>query len=106
MFRRIELIEEERYKHGICGPSHASIEFVEVWLDMTGPKHLHKNCKFYFTEYGWEIYGRRMLAALGKCDETRCRVLAVKERAVDIFYRDAVQVAVRARRACRKDYIR
>ncbi len=62
------------------------------------PRHVaNKNCGFYVTEAGWQGYGRATIAA---CQQTgqRYRVVRMKEHAVEVIYRDAVQVAVRPRK--------
>ncbi len=69
-----------------------------AWGDLPLPRQaINKHCRFYFTEAGWRRYGRATIRA---CQQTgqHYRVLRVKEHAVDVVYRDAVQVAVRPRR--------
>ena len=57
MFRRIELIEHIEYqhpkevldyKHGLCGIGGTDA-VADAWLAIKAPKHLQKNCRFYFT---------------------------------------------------------
>jgi len=60
-------------------------------------KKIGKNCRFYFTEKGWEKYGRATVAACQRVGQ-RYRVICIKEKPVDVFYRDEYQVAVRPRR--------
>ena len=105
MFRRIEVIHEyqwkgatEWYKTGLCGGMfHTMVG--ESWLDkLKGPSlPLHKNCKFWFTEDGWNEVGRDVVAAL-QATKTEYRVLKIKERSVDIFYKDRLEVATRPKR--------
>lgn len=121
MFRRIELIdgydadvyqnliqamqqngetidkETTRYrKSGIMGFGNDVV--AEAWVDMPSPKRSpHPNCRFYFTEEGWRKYGRPTIIA---CQQTgqEYRVLRIKEKTVDIVYRDEYQAAVRPRK--------
>ena len=97
MFRRIELIQrlgDEDRKSGLLGVSPN--EVIDAWIeDLNIPRRrLYKNCRFYFTEHGWNTIGRRVV---GACihSGTQYRVIAIKERSVDVMYRDEVQVAVR-----------
>lgn len=126
MFRRIELIERMRltrrtewlrgfaavaglsvaavdqitsidWKHGLTGVG-GNNEVADAWIDMKGPRRrIFKNCRFYFTEEGWRRYGRPTVAACLRTGQ-RFRVITIKERSVDVMYRDEVQVAVRAKR--------
>lgn len=108
MFRRIELILEGKYsrlytpgymqdiKHGLMGC--APEEVIDAWINIPkSPKHLHKNCRFYFTELGWDKFGSPTVSACKKVNQ-RFRILTIKEKSVDIFYRDEYQVAVRPRK--------
>ena len=125
MFRRIELIEDVReyykkhperlarlayqsgrqikdFKHGLCGLSmnEDSLKIIDAWCDIPLPKssrHLNKNCRFYFTEKGWEKFGSKTIHA---CKEAKQRfhIITIKEKSVDVFYKDKYQVAVRARK--------
>jgi hypothetical protein len=126
MFRRIELIEHmtrrERlrvlrllagvaelpprvmdqvtsieWKHGLMGFNrHETV--ARAWIEMPAPRRLFKRTKFFFTEEGWRRYGRRTVAACLSAGQ-RYRVIGIKEKSVDVVYRDAVQVAVRPRKA-------
>ena len=100
MYRRIELITKFgkcTYKTGICGIMLFD-EIIDAWIDdLPAPKkRLRKNCRFYFTELGWNIIGRNIIAACMKARQ-EYRVLCVKERSVEVFYKDDLQVAVRPR---------
>ncbi len=125
MFRRIELIHEmstDEYNAVIRGTAHHSgisedearalfarfrktgvmgvgndVVFA-AWGDMPLPRHaVNKHCRFFFTEAGWRRYGRATITA---CQQTgqHYRVVRMKEHAVEVIYRDAVQVAVRPRK--------
>jgi len=99
MYRRIELIDHTKrgdFKHGLMGMSPE--EVVDAWIfDLNSPRRaLYKNCKFFFTEQGWANIGRRVIAACGRT-RTAYRVIRIKEKSVDVFYQDEVQVAVRAK---------
>ncbi len=125
MFRRIELIHEqgaEEYnaviratarhggisedearslvarfrKTGVMGVGNDVV--FAAWGDMPIPRHeVNKNCRFFFTEESWQRYGRATIAA---CQQTGqpYRMVRIKEHAVEVIYRDAVQVAVRPRK--------
>ena len=100
MFRRIELIHHFRclsIKDGLCGISEE--EVADAWADdLPSPtKRLNKNCRFYFTEQGWEQIGRKVIDACIRSGQ-EYRVISVKEKSVDVFYRDELQVAVRHRK--------
>ncbi len=118
MFRRIEFIKElsaenhrklihtvaqrgatfdgdrtRFWKTGIMGANMDHV--VDAWIDMNGPRRaVNKNCRYYFTEAGWKRYGRRTVAACQQVGQSY-RVIAIKEKSVDVFYRDEIQVAVR-----------
>jgi TusA-related sulfurtransferase len=106
MYRRIELIShlpidvegmEQKMldiKGGICFvPVKEGI--FEVWMDMPAPKkNIQKNCRFYFTEKGWDVYGRAIVKACQKVGQ-EYRVIRIKENSVDVFYKDEIQVVVR-----------
>lgn len=125
MFRRIELIYEmsaseqaamaqwmqesnqpdskeiKRFcKSGLTGEGNGSNDFTvwDSWSSMNSPRRtINKKCRFFFTEAGWNRYGRPTIPA---CQQKRqkYRVIAVKECTVDVIYRDEVQVAVRPRK--------
>jgi hypothetical protein len=107
MYRRIELISHipvedvERkmldVKGGICFIPVKEGVF-EVWMDMPAPKkYIGKNCRFYFTEKGWDLYGRAIIKACQKVEQ-EYRVIRIKENSVEVFYKDDIQVMVRPRR--------
>jgi hypothetical protein len=84
------------WKTGIMSPNPDAV--IEAWSSMNAPRRtLAKNCRFYFTETGWKRFGRPTITA---CQQTGTpyRVIAIKEKSVDIFYRDEIQVAVRAKK--------
>lgn len=122
MFRRIELIKQsspedhrkliqamvERgaavdrgnltrfWKTGIMGSD--SDRVIDAWFEMNSPRRMiNKNCRFYFTEAGWKRYGRPTVIACQKTGQ-EYRVIAIKEKSADIFYRDEIQVAVRPKK--------
>jgi hypothetical protein len=120
MFRRIELIHEmddETYasvlrnlqaqgditeedlkelrflKSGIVGFGNETMW--DAWVHMPNPNRaINRNVRFYFTEEGWRRYGRPTITACQQIGQ-KYRVLRIKENAVDVVYRDVVQVAVR-----------
>jgi len=95
MYRRIELVTGP-FKHGLMGI--APLDVIEAWIDLPqAPKHLNKNCRFYWTEYGWKLYGSKTVGACKKAGQ-KFRILTVKECSVDLFYKDKWQVAIRPRK--------
>lgn len=120
MFRRIELIHQltpkeyrallkiarqskgasqsqvnRFWKSGLLGTR--SIKIADAWVAINSPrKALYKNCRFYFTEEGWKRYGRQTVAACQSVSQ-QYRVIRIKERSVEVMYRDEFQVAVRPR---------
>lgn len=104
MYRRIELITHEPVdmidrnvldiKGGLCFiPVKEGV--AEVWMNMPAPnKPVRKNCRFYFTEKGWDVYGRKIINACQKVGQ-EYRVKRIKENSVDVFYKDEIQVVVR-----------
>lgn len=104
MYRRIELIshlpsidEKERiwhFKGGICFIV-CNLDVALSWIDMPAPrKEIRKNCRYYFTEKGWDLYGRKIIKACMRTGQDY-RVLKVKENAVEPLYKDDIQVVVR-----------
>lgn len=84
------------WKTGLMGFGNEHV--TEAWGQMPSPKKsIRRNCRFYFTEEGWQQYGRPTITA---CQQTNqeYRILRIKEKSVDIVYRDEYQVAVRPRR--------
>ena len=121
MFRRVELMDQigatdfqnmiqgmqERgepigrdvkrfWKSGIMGFGNETV--TAAWIKLNSPRRrIFKNCRFYFTEAGWRRYGRPTVAA---CQQTGqlYRVLCIKEKSVEVVYRDELQVAVRPKK--------
>lgn len=86
------------YKCGLTGSHLFGPDGSAVLLQMNAPRRtISKNCRFFFTEEGWRRYGRPAVEACGRMG-LGYRVLAVKERSVEVVYRDEVQVAVRPRK--------
>jgi hypothetical protein len=104
MYRRIEMISHLKVdelegkmidiKGGLCFvPVKEGI--FEVWSDMPAPKkRIRKNCRFFFTEVGWNTYGRKIIQACQRVGQ-EYRVLRVKENSVEVVYKDEIQVVVR-----------
>ena len=99
MTQRGETIDKDltRYwKTGLMGFGNEAVN--EAWVHMPSPKRfIGKNCRFYFTEEGWRRYGRPTITA---CQQTNqeYRVLRIKEKSVDVVYRDEYQAAVRPKK--------
>jgi len=117
MFRRIELIYQRGRQTYVPFNDETWPWNQESWpsdwkktglnslgpiLDMCGVRapaniRTHKSIRFFFTEIGWKKAGRPILH-LVKRREWDHRVLSVKEKSVDVVYRDDLQVAVRPRK--------
>lgn len=115
MFRRIEIIYVIG-RHKVPTPltqlPRKKIMWQDIWvktglnplgllLKFYGVKapddiHTNKRIKFFFTEKGWEIAGRKILKVI-KHLEINYRVLSIKQKSVDVIYWDKLQVAVRPR---------
>jgi hypothetical protein len=92
----VDQVTSVDWKHGLTGLTrHKSVG--DAWIEMPAPRRLFKHAKFYFTEVGWRQYGRRTVAACLAVGQ-RYRVIRIKEKSVDVVYRDDVQVAVRPRK--------
>lgn len=122
MFRRIELIRErddslifvlpdgteeifDWCKSGICS-CYGAIS--RAWAGkLRGPdRPIPRNAKFYFTERGWREIGRHVVAAC-KYEEQEYRVIRVKERDVNVVWRDRhydteVAAQPRKKKHCRR----
>jgi hypothetical protein len=103
MFRRIELIhpridrlfftlpdgEAEFFDWSKVGltPGYGAIP--EAWFDkLRGPDcPIPRNAKFYFTEHGWREIGRHVVAVC-KHEGQAYRIIRVKERDVNVVWRD------------------
>jgi len=84
------------WKSGLL--SSQSDAVIEAWVSMPSPRRaIGRNCRFYFTEEGWRRYGRATVAACRQTGQVY-RVLAIKEKSVDVLYRDEFQAAVRPKR--------
>ena len=108
MYRRIQLINEGRDEDGafrsrisgIMGPQTPEVS-AAWWSDLDMPRRdVYKNARFYFTEAGWDRFGRAIVAAARESGQ-RIRVLRTKEKDVDALYRDEWQVMVRPKRKSR-----
>ena len=70
----------------------------DAWEQMRSPRRpINKNARFYFTEEGWRRYGRKTIEVCQQVGQ-RYRVIRIKENAIDVIYRDDVQVAVRPKK--------
>ncbi len=104
MFRRVQLVNQWRREDCTLSNLIATIvgrstcEGAMAWAELNAPRRsMGKICRFYFTEMGWDKFGREVVAA---CRQTgqRYRVLAVREREVEVLYADDWQVMVRPRK--------
>lgn len=100
MFRRIELLGDSI--SGLCFRAQNE-DVADAWCDINCPrkKFIKKNVLFYFTDKGWDLYGRKTVAACMRT-KTPYRVLALEEHEASVYYRDDVQVCVHPRRKGRK----
>ena len=85
------------WKMGLMGTVDSAA--IDAWIGMPSPRRvaIPHNCRFYFTEAGWRRYGRSALTACQQYGYDY-RVIAVKEKSVDVVYRDEVQVAARPKK--------
>lgn len=90
-------------KSGLCFNSCA-FEVFKAWVDRledaitNGHKGIpNKNGRFYFTEEGWDKVGRFVIDACIQT-KTQYRVLKVKEKEMDVLYRNAYEVMLRPRK--------
>ncbi len=103
MFRRIQLISNSRPLDG-SAPTHLNMKMgsrttavIDSWTRMNVTrKNVGNNCRYYFTEKGWEMFGRQVVAACRDSGQ-QYRVMAVRERDVRILYQDEMQVMVEFR---------
>ena len=114
MYRRIELIEDNniltddlKWRRGVKGGTSRTPFFYDVaeaedifayyQANLPRPsKRITRNCRFYFTKLGWDLFGRKVIAGCQR-HRRRYRVIAIKEKAADVVYIDEYQVAVRPR---------
>jgi hypothetical protein len=80
----------------------------DVWFGkLRGPdRPIPSNAKFYFTEHGWREIGREVVTACKKRGQ-QYRVIRVKERDVDVVWRDRyydteVAAQPRKKKRCRR----
>ncbi len=95
VFRRIELINTfdeadgrvVMRKHGLMGIAFAPV--VDAWIGkLRGPfRTIPHNARFYFTEAGWREVGRPVVKACRRSGQDY-RIIAVKEKAVAVVWRD------------------
>ena len=84
------------WKTGLMGFGNEVV--TEAWVQMPSPKRsIARNCRFYFTEAGWRRYGRPTIIACQQSNH-EYRVLRIKQKSVNVIYRDEYQVAVRPKR--------
>ncbi len=100
MYRRIQLINHFQGEkgslsnriNGMMGTTTAQVMSSWAWMN-AARKGVGKNFRFYFTEKGWEDFGRQVVAACRGSGQ-QYRVMAVRERDVDVLYQDEWQVMV------------
>ena len=105
MYRRIQLIGHFARPdgtfvdmiHGLMGFSKG-IEVADAWININCPrKVINKNVRYYFTEAGWDKFGRNTVAACIRTGQAY-RVIAGEEHDVDVMYKDEYQVCLRPKR--------
>lgn len=92
-------------KGGLWTGNISPIEVHETWWDKClGPGSSgrgniprNKNCRFFFTEKGWEECGSKACAKLREM-KVEFRVITIKEKSVDVVWKASHEVAVRPRR--------
>lgn len=108
MYRRIEIIDRgKKYTpFGIFAfwvePEKLGAFFKHFDLIQATPapkrRKIGRRPRFYFTEEGWKKIGKDLAESCRKMELGDVRILKVKERSVDVQYKDWCQVAVRPRR--------
>jgi|SRR5581483_116658 len=84
------------WKSGLMGYGNETV--MGTWSSLNNPRRaIAKNCRFFFTEAGWERYGRPTIDACQRTGQ-QYRVIAIKEHSIDVVYRDEFQVAIRPRK--------
>jgi hypothetical protein len=84
------------WKSGLMGYGNETV--MGTWSSLNNPRRaIAKNCRFFFTEAGWERYGRLTIDACQRTGQ-HYRVITIKEHSIDIVYRDEFQVAIRPRK--------
>lgn len=74
-----------------CSP----LEVIDAWIfKLCGPRArcFRANARFYFTERGWQEVGSKVMEACKKTGQ-RFRILTVKERSVNVVWKDPLEVA-------------
>lgn len=115
MYRRIELINHfcradgtlDNIKNGLCGLVK-SVSVFDAWGAINAPrKAINKNVRFYFTEAGWERFGRDTVAACIRSGQ-EYRVIAREEhdRSIEVVYKDEYQVCLLPRRCKSQRYLK
>lgn len=112
MYRRIELIRNNSAAaFGLAGAldwrrgfSAVTVrpEIFETRSKFAPKKANEKNYCFYFTERGWQLFGRDAVAACQQFGQ-RYRLIAVRENAFEVLYRDEIQVMVGTLRKTARD---
>lgn len=111
MYRRIELIskrvgkcEDEKvktewFKSGLMGYyNDETWAIVNEWFhQLDPPRHVPRNCRFYFTEDGWEEVGSKVIDACKRTGQ-EFRIITIKKKSVDVVAKAPLQVAVRPRK--------
>jgi hypothetical protein len=85
------------YKHGLCGIT--TDEVVSAWIDdIMGPtRAVNRNCRFFFTEKGFDTVGRKVIAACIK-SEQKYRVIRIKNHEWDVVWKGELEAALRPRK--------
>lgn len=99
MFYRIEY---HRFDYRFDGTNYLEESLISAWngvgyfctLELRCPKPNQRSKKdeFYFTEKGFDRFGRDIVKRLSK-EGILYRIIKVKEKSIDVKYRDKYQVA-------------
>jgi hypothetical protein len=84
------------YGRGVWGlMCFCTEEVADAWvLDMQGPnKRFSRRGRFFFTEEGWDKYGRKIVSACKKSGQ-KFRIHKIKENKRDVAYQDKIQVVL------------
>jgi hypothetical protein len=88
-------------KYGkMYGPMNACAELGKLMDEcgLDGPKVSNKRARFYFTEKGWRVAGRRLASEARKHGHTVKCIRRKNPRQSQVVYRDELQVAILPRK--------
>lgn len=69
-------------------------DFTSSWTDLPAPSRVHPRARFWFTEAGWDKYGRETLAEAMRSGRTWRLLKRKNPPRSAVVYRDRWQVAL------------